>query len=291
MDNALSEWLRQRESADTAARSTALTQAIVDALPLGEPLRILDLATGQGSNVRFLAERLPGPQRWLAVDRSALLLTVLRDALSAWGADRGYAVRREADLCSLRGTDVVCDVETQEMDLGTLSRRDIFAGRHLVTASALLDLVSESWLLTLAARCREVSAAALFTITYNGHFSCFPEETEDAVVRALMNQHQKTDKGLGGPAAGPGAAVRAEQCFKDAGYSVRREPSDWMLSSADADVQRALVDGWAEAAMEMAPEQALLFGDWRARRLAHVDAGRSRLTVGHDDLAAWLPHG
>ena len=33
------------------------------------------------------------------------------------------------------------------------------------------------------------------------------------------------------------------------------------------------------------------FGDWRARRLAHVDAGRSRLTVGHDDLAAWLPHG
>jgi len=28
---------------------------------------------------------------------------------------------------------------------------------------------------------------------------------------------------------------------------------------------------------------------WRARRLAHVDAGRSRLVVGHDDLAAWLP--
>ena len=26
-----------------------------------------------------------------------------------------------------------------------------------------------------------------------------------------------------------------------------------------------------------------------ARRLAHVDAGRSRLVVGHDDLAAWLP--
>lgn len=291
MDEALSEWLRQRESADSAARSTALTQAIAQALPVGEPLRILDLATGRGSNVRFLAERLPGPQRWLAVDRSAQLLAGLRDELSAWGAARGYAVRREAALCSLRGTDVECDVETQQMDLGTLHGRDLFAGRHLVTASALLDLVSESWLRALAARCREVSAAALFTITYNGRFSCFPDEAEDGHVRALMNQHQKTDKGLGGPAAGPDAAVLAERCFRDAGYTVRREPSDWVLASADANVQRTLVDGWAEAATEMVPDHAPRFGDWRARRLAHVDAGRSRLTVGHDDLAAWLPHG
>jgi len=27
---------------------------------------------------------------------------------------------------------------------------------------------------------------------------------------------------------------------------------------------------------------------WKTRRLAHVDAGRSRIVVGHDDLAAWL---
>ena len=30
--------------------------------------------------------------------------------------------------------------------------------------------------------------------------------------------------------------------------------------------------------------------DWLGRRLAHIDAGRSRVTVGHDDLAAWLEH-
>jgi hypothetical protein len=28
--------------------------------------------------------------------------------------------------------------------------------------------------------------------------------------------------------------------------------------------------------------------DWRARRLAHVDAGRSELLVGHQDLVATL---
>jgi hypothetical protein len=58
---------------------------------------------------------------------------------------------------------------------------------------------------------------------------------------------------------------------------------------AMADLQRRIIDGWAEAAAAIAPEQAELVQGWRARRLAHVEAGRSRLIVGHKDLAAWLP--
>jgi len=291
MDEALSEWLRRRESADSAARSTALTQTIVDALPVEEPLRILDLATGQGSNVRFLAGHLPGSQHWLAVDRSAELLAALRGRMVEWGAAQGHTVSREGELCSIRGAELECEVKTKQMDLATLNQREIFAGRHLVTASALLDLVSEPWLVTLAARCREVGAAAIFTISYNGRSSCFPDEAEDAPIRDLMNQHQKTDKGLGGPAAGPDAVVCAQRCFEDAGYRVRREPSNWILTPDDADVQWTLIDGWAQAATEMAPERSRLIKSWRARRLAHVDADRSHLVVGHDDLAAWLPHG
>lgn len=291
MDESLSEWLRRRESADVAARAPAVTQAAVDALPAEKVLRIVDLATGRGSNIRFLAERLPAAQQWVAVDRSPALLAVLHDTMAAWGEGLGYTVRREESRCGVRGVDMECDVETRELDLGRLDRDTIFVGRHLVTASALLDLVSESWLQTLAARCRDVGAVALFTITYNGRFSCVPGEPEDEMVRGLMNRHQNRDKGLGGPAAGPDAPASAEQAFLAVGYSVRREASDWKLTSADAYVQRTLIEGWAEAATEMAPDEVLLISDWRARRLAHVDAGRSHLTVGHDDLAAWPQRG
>jgi hypothetical protein len=114
-------------------------------------------------------------------------------------------------------------------------------------------------------------------------------EPEDDMVRDLMNRHQKTDKGLGGPAAGPDATTRAEQCFVEAGYQVRHEPSDWTLAPAEADVQKLLIDGWMQAATEMAPDRASTIARWRVRRLAHLDAGRSRVIVGHDDLAAWLP--
>jgi len=37
----------------------------------------------------------------------------------------------------------------------------------------------------------------------------------------------------------------------------------------------------------MAPDQSGAIADWRARRIAHVDAGRSQLIVGHKDLAGW----
>ena len=288
MDDSLSHWLRLREPIDASARSATLTRAIAAMMPVGEPLRLLDLATGAGSNIRYLADRLPGPQRWLAVDASATLLADLLERMASWGAARGCQVQVGADGCVVRGTQLDCVIETRQVDLGALDDHGIFAGRHLVTASALLDLVSESWLRTLAAHCRAEGTAALFAITYNGRSSCDPIEPEDDMVRDLLNRHQARDKGLGGPAAGPDAVTHAERCFAEAGYHVAREASDWRLGPAEADVQRLLVDGWAQAATEMAPDRAAAIADWQARRLAHLDAGRARVVVGHGDLAAWL---
>jgi hypothetical protein len=56
---------------------------------------------------------------------------------------------------------------------------------------------------------------------------------------------------------------------------------------ADArDLQRQLIKGWATAARKSVGLEAVIDG-WLTRRLAHVDAGRSRITVGHDDIAAF----
>ena len=127
-----------------------------------------------------------------------------------------------------------CRIETLSRNLGALDDGEIFAGRDLVTASALLDLVSTRWLDALAARCRASGAAVLFALTYNGESRWSPVEPEDDIIRDLMNRHQKTDKGLGGPAAGPDAVDCAERSFAAAGYQVRRDASDWDLSATSA---------------------------------------------------------
>ena len=267
MTDSLADWLRLREAADWEARSPRLVQQIVEAIGDVATLQVLDLATGTGSNVRYLADRLPRRQRWLVVDRSPDLLA----------------------LVTVHGRNQSLDfeIETLQRDLCALDDGGLFAGRQLVTAAALLDLVSESWLRSLAAHCRAAGSAALFALTYNGESSCSPAEPEDELVRELLNRHQRTDKGLGGEAAGPDAVACAERCFNEIGYQVRIEPTDWHLGPSQADMQRYLVRDWARAAGELAPELLPSITNWRDRRLAHIDAGRSRIIVRHHDLAAW----
>jgi hypothetical protein len=254
------DWLALREPVDAASRSMRLTRVVAEILPRYRAIDILDLGAGTGANARYLAGKLPLPQRWLLVDRDERLLTC---APQAWPS-------RCLDL-----QHVVLDAS-------------LFAGRALVTASALLDLVSDAWLEALAARCREAGAAVLFALTYDGRMDFAPAEPDDDVMCDLVNQHQRTDKGLG-PAAGPTATARTAELFAAAGYHIEREASDWVLTAESVSLQHQLITGWADAATAMAPARAAAIVDWRERRMAHVNAGRSQLIVGHKDLAGWLP--
>jgi hypothetical protein len=270
----LSPWLAVRETADRTARSAELTRSVVNTLPRDRTIRILDLAAGTGSNMRYLWGHLNGPQDWLLVDVDAELLA----EATVWSKAAQRTVPRTT-LDYLR-------IETRVMNLGTLNQPEIFMSRDLVTASALLDLTSEAWIAEVARQCRAVGAVALFALTYDGRSSCAPADPDDEMVRELMNRHQKNnDKGFG-RAAGPDATNAAERAFTAQGYKARRAPSDWVLQSDARELQQQLFAGWAQAATEMAPDQAEQIQAWLSRRLIMLDAGTSVVTVGHQDLIA-----
>src|SRR5262245_5571964 len=107
----LADWLALREPLDAASRSAMLTRAVVESLPRDRPLKILDLGCGTGSNARYLANHLAGAHDWLLVDKDPSVLA--------------HAPHT-----------------TRQLDLGARNAPEIFNGRDLVTASALLDLVS-----------------------------------------------------------------------------------------------------------------------------------------------------
>jgi hypothetical protein len=261
------EWLSLREPADEAARSEALTRALADVLPRDRVLRILDLGSGTGANARYLFNRIRNEQEWLLTDHDAALLAAVPNRLTS--AD-GRA----------------CRIATRQVDLSMLDD-DLFKERQLVTASALLDLVSESWIRRLAQQCGQSRAAALFALTYSGRVECDPFDADDAMIRDLVNRHQRNDKGFG-PALGPSAPASAERAFADAGYAVHRAPSDWVLTPDMSELQRQLIDGWAVAACEIEAVRSDAIDGWRSRRLAFVARRASRIIVGHEDvLAIW----
>jgi SAM-dependent methyltransferase len=254
MSSFTAEWLALREPADAAARSAALAAAFAR-----KAQRIVDLASGTGAHIRYLAPRLGGAPQWLAVDHDPALL-----AAAAWPAGASVA--------------------TLQLDLARALDELPLAAGDLVTASALLDLVSEAWLRRLAVRCAAARADVLFALTYDGRIEWSPAETDDELVRELVNRHQRGDKGFG-PALGPGAAAAAVDAFGGLGYEMRTAPSDWVLGPESPALQAALIDGWAAAATEIAPGEAGALRAWGERRRAHAAAGRSQLRVGHRDVA------
>ncbi|MGE0445257.1 MAG: cyclopropane-fatty-acyl-phospholipid synthase family protein [Vicinamibacterales bacterium] len=282
----LADWLALREAADFASRSERLTRLVAGHLGTSVPARILDLGTGTGSNLRYLLEHLPRQQHWTVVDRDPAVLGHLQARTASWAAARGYSVAGTSDGFVIAGKGLECQVTPRQQDLGSVDDATLFEGEHLVTASALLDLVSPAWLNTVARHCRSAGAAALFTITYDGRSPCAPSDPDDDIVRELFNRHQRTDKGLGGPAAGPDAAALAAAVFEEAGFRVEREHSDWVIEPSEQELQKQLIIGWASAATEMAPEIATQIANWRLRRLHHVAAGDSLIVVGHEDLFA-----
>jgi len=283
------EWLGLREPFDAAARSASLVTELRGRLARGTqtaPLEVVDLGAGAGSNVRYLAPLLGGAQRWRLADNDRALLEAALAATAAWATRRGSAAARTQRGLDVRGADFSCELDCESVDLSDLTALELPAG-GLVTAAALLDLVSHAWLDQLAQRCREARAAVAFALTYDGRTQAKPAEPEDVTVLAMFNRHQLYDKGFG-PALGMRAAAAAEAAFEAHGYELSVATSDWVIGKKDHAMQLALLDGWLGAALEIAPESRAALTSWHERRSAHVHADRSELRVGHVDLVGWL---
>jgi hypothetical protein len=227
---------------------------------------------------------LGGAQRWRLADLDPRLLAAAIATTHTWAEERGARVRRNGYTLTIEGP-LACDVQCEPVDLAELPAVELPAG-GLVTAAALLDLVSQAWLGELARRCSAARAAVCFALSYDGRTTASPAEPEDAEVLRLFNRHQLGDKGFGA-ALGPGAASAAERSFAACGYEVRTAQSDWLIGPDAQEMQHALLDGWFAAASEIAPERRDALTAWHERRSAHVTAGRSTLVVGHVDLVGW----
>jgi SAM-dependent methyltransferase len=285
------DWLRQREAFDALARDAAAGRLQLQARlarlrpAAGAPWRVIDLACGTGANLRWLAPRLGGSQEWLVTDHDAALLRRWPERL---GLPVGEAVPRNPLVFS--GPGFQATIVRQQIDLARQLEALPWHAAHLVTASALLDLVSAAWLRRLVAAGAAARVALLFSLSVDGRHGWSLADPLDATVHRLFGAHQRRDKGFG-PALGGRAATALRRGLRAAGYRVFSARSDWLLDGRDdpqaAALQGTLVDGMAAAATEQDPASAVLLQAWRQRRLTLVQAGSLR--VGHLDLLALPP--
>lgn len=263
MSSFSAEWLALRESHDLRARNPDVLDAVAASFRSFDAISVVDLASGTGSTVRAIMSYLPARQRWALVDNDHDLL-----ALACGGMPVGE-VERNAVQLDLNGNFEVIFEDAKD----------------LITSSALLDLVSDAWMDRLARESAMRALPVYVALIYDGRIDLFPADPLDAVIVAAVNAHQRTDKGFG-PALGPSAGAAAISRFEALGYSVVHGTSDWMVGTADQEIQLELLGGWAAAAGEIDVLPQHDIGDWLARRTTAASKGVSTMRVGHVDFFA-----
>ncbi|MER7456839.1 SAM-dependent methyltransferase [Micromonospora sp. NPDC126480] len=259
------DWLTLREPADAAARDADLADRARAQLTGARPLVVHDLGSGTGSMGRWLAPRLPGPQHWVLHDGNA-----------------GLLARAAADLPPAAADGSPVTVETRRGDLTRLTTADL-AGASLVTASALLDMLTAEEVDRVAAAC--AARPTLFALSVDGQVRFDPADPLDAELAGAFNDHQRRTVG-GRTLLGPDAAGVAAAAFARHGADVTLRPSPWRLGPADAALAGEWLTGWLDAAGEQRPELTGPVTAYARRRRGDLAAGRMSVSIGHLDLLA-----
>jgi hypothetical protein len=257
------DWLALREAFDLRARNPAVLDAVAVALEPLSAVRVVDLASGTGSTLRALSPLLPARQNWKLIDNDLSLLA-------------------RAQAMPLARASTVTAIP---LDLNHDLEAALDGPVDLVTTSALLDLVSETWLDRLAVETAARGIPLYAALSYDGKIEFAPSDPLDAEIVAAVNAHQRTDKGFG-PALGPAAADFAIARFEALGYSVVHGASDWEIGPDDFEMQAELLAGWASAARDIGALSLADMTAWLTRRRDAAAEGRASLRVGHVDFFA-----
>jgi hypothetical protein len=257
------EWLALREPYDRSARSETVIAAMAAAFAGHSSISIVDLACGTGSTFRALSPRLAMRQNWRLVDNDLSLLA------------------RTPRSASLQIT-----VTTVPVDINRDLEAALDGPIDLVTTSALLDLVSDEWLVRFVVEAAARRLPVYAALSYDGRVELTPPDEGDRAVIAAVNAHQRTDKGFGPAALGPVAAQAAIAAFERVGDAVVHGQADWMFGPQDREIQLETLSGWATAAREIGNVPLANVVGWLTRRRDLATAGRSSIRIGHRDLFA-----
>lgn len=279
------DWLELREPFDAAARNPGIAEALMQHLDAKGRPRFLDLGAGTGSLTRWLGHFVGRAHAWTLADADAELMArafdTMMDAADAIGWRATWPQRKVLLLHAPSGAWRIEGVLTnlveapEGLPLGAVDA---------VTCSALCDLVSEGWVVRLAAELARRKLPFYAALNVTGRERFMPPCPGDALVARGFARDQRRAKGFGGMALGAAATDTIARIFAGHGYRVLRGASPWIIPRQAGQMAHDLAMGHAEAALRHERRGTAAIRAWAETRADQAEAGILSARVGHQDI-------
>ena len=215
---------------------------------------------------RWLAPLLPGPQHWVA----------------ARPGPRPAAVAA-ADLPGPAADGARSTVETRRSDITRLDPDDL-AGATLITASALLDLLTGDELARLVDVCAGAGCPALLTLSVVGRVELAPARPARRAEWRPPSTPTSAARRRGGRLLGPDAVAAAVDGVPPAGGRGARPAQPLAARRRPGRPGGGVARGWVGAACEQEAELAAEADAYARPAAGEARAGQLAVTVDHADL-------
>ena len=198
----------------------------------------------------------------------------------------------DADLLEVAASDrpdlaadgAAVSVEPRRSDITQLLPGDL-VGATLITASALLDVLTEDELAGLMTLCADVECPVLLTLSVVGRVELTPADPWTFALAPLsmtINGVRRSGGACSAPTRSASSSTGSQSSVGRCWFGPARGDS----VGSEADLAAEWFRGWVDAACEQQTGLAAEIDGYARRRLTQATAGRLGVTVDHADVLA-----
>lgn len=279
------DWLALREPFDARARNQDIARALMEHLDAKGRPRFLDLGAGTGSLTRWLGHFVGRAHAWVLADADAELMSRAFDTMLDAADEIGWrATWPQRKVLLLHPPGGAWRIEGILINLAAAPDGLPLENVDAVTCSALCDLVSEAWVVRLAAALARRKLPFYAALNVSGRDRFMPPCPGDALVARGFARDQRRAKGFGGMALGVTATETIARVFAGHGYRVLRGASPWVIPRQAREMVMDLALGHAEAALRQERRGSAQIRAWAETRADQADWGLLSARVEHRDI-------
>ena len=283
------QWLAHRFACDAQARHHEIEHKFLAFFEQHQTaLKVVDVGSGTGANVRYYFDRIPHTQEWTLIGQSTQLLDEGVNSLSAFAQENDYGWQHQSN-----NTFVLTDAEktaTIKLVSGSIEHIEQLADlpqADIVTANAVFDLLSFEQFDALVEKLAQHDVCLLATLNYY-ETSFLPFFKEDHRFLRWYHMHMKRPQPMG-IAMGPDCSEEMLDLLAQHHMMIEQEGSQWHLKKCDSTMHRYLLHfiEHAIAELSLSPEEKQDFDAWINKKKDLCRQRELEIIVDHSDIFAY----